>query len=34
LLYEEKGDIVKAKKYFKKVLDLDPENQTANQFLK
>ena len=33
LLYEEKGDIVKAKKYFKKVLDLDPENKIANQFL-
>jgi len=33
LLYEEKGDIVKAQKYFKKVLDLDPENKIANQFL-
>ena len=34
LLYEEKGDIVKVKEYFKKVLDLDPENKIANQFLK
>jgi len=34
LLYEEKGDITEAKKYFQETLDLDPDNKPANQFLK
>ena len=33
LLYEQKGDTDKAKEYFQQVLDLDPNNKTANQFL-
>jgi tetratricopeptide (TPR) repeat protein len=33
LLYKQKGDIVEAEKYFQKVLDLDPDNEIAQQFL-
>jgi len=32
LLYEQKGDTVEAKKYFQKVLQLDPQNITASHF--
>ena len=33
LLYEEKGETIEAQRYFQKVLDLDPDNKTAQQFL-
>ena len=33
LLYEEKGDTTEAKKYFQKVLKLDPDNEVVNKFL-